>query len=95
VLHCNPILIHFSLPKELTADVEKQFFKTLACLKKSDPRIYDENTKFFQKKDSSEATSSKAKSAKEKPMFLRDYERKILLEKGGHISSDEEGNFFY
>lgn len=81
------------LCQELTADVEKQFFKTLACLKKGDPRLYDEKIKFFEKKDSTDAASSKAKSSKEKPMFLRDYERKLLLEKGGQVSSDEEGIF--
>ncbi|XP_059484513.1 protein KRI1 homolog [Neocloeon triangulifer] len=79
--------------KELTVDVEKQFFKTLACLKKKDPRIYDANTRFFIKSGEAGESSEKGKKEKkEKPMFLRDYERKMLLETGGrgHISSDEE-----
>ncbi|XP_065331889.1 protein KRI1 homolog [Cloeon dipterum] len=75
--------------REITADVEKQFFKTLACLKKKDPKIYDEKTTFFKIKEPSEDESKNKKKTDEKPMYLRDYERKMLLENGGLVSSSE------
>lgn len=74
---------------ELTEEVEKKFFKTLACLKNKDPRIYDQNVKFFDESDVVE--QQKKKEKKEKPLLIKDYERKLLLEKGGQISySDDE-----
>ncbi|KAG1650987.1 Protein KRI1 [Nymphon striatum] len=72
---------------ELTPDVEKQFIKTLGLLKKKDPRIYDKNTVFFEEK---EENTVKTKKKKEKPLFLRDYERKIITEKNGELSEEEE-----
>lgn len=71
---------------------EKDFFKTLSCLKNKDPRIYDENFEFFQKQNEKESNLNKPKKKKEKPMFIKDFERQIILEKGGQISDDEENN---
>nr|CAH7761243.1 unnamed protein product [Callosobruchus chinensis] len=75
---------------EITEQLEKNFFKTLACLKSKDPRIYDKNTTFFND-ENVEVTPKKGKKAKDNPMFLKDYERKLLLEKGGVLSDDEDG----
>lgn len=75
---------------ELTQEIEKKFYKTLSCLKQKDPRIYDENVRFFEEND---VEKPKKKEKKEKPVFIKDYERKLLLEKGGHVSdSDIEEN---
>lgn len=75
---------------ELTEEIEKKFFKTLSCLKNKDPRIYDQNIHFFEESNTAEKTR-KNKEKKEKPVFIKDYERQLLLEKGGQISdSDEE-----
>lgn len=74
---------------ELTEEIEKKFFKTLSCLKNKGPRIYDKNVRFFDESDVIEQPKKKGK--KEKPVFIKDYERQLLLEKGGQISdSDEE-----
>jgi protein KRI1 len=63
---------------ELTEEVEKNFFKTLASLKTKDPRIYDEKVVFFN-----ENTGRKGdKEKKEKKLTLADLERKVMLEKG-------------
>jgi len=69
----------------------------LACLKSEDPRIYDEKVKFFSdivKPGTSEDTEAneqeKKKLKKEKALFLRDYERKIIMERDGHFSSSED-----
>ncbi|XP_076267735.1 protein KRI1 homolog [Rhynchophorus ferrugineus] len=70
---------------ELTEEVEKDFFKTLSYLKKKDPKIYDNNIKFF--KDNENINKSKKK--KNESMFIKDYERKLILENDGVISDDE------
>lgn len=66
-------------------------------MKSEDPRIYDEKIKFFSditKPDISEAAEAneqgKKKSKKEKALFLRDYERKIIMERDGRFSSSED-----
>nr|CAH7759206.1 unnamed protein product [Callosobruchus chinensis] len=48
---------------EITEQLEKNFFKTLACLKSKDPRIYDKNTTFFND-ENVEATPKKGKRQK-------------------------------
>lgn len=72
---------------ELNESLEKDFFKTLSCLKNKDPSIYDKNTVFFHDTDDVKPPN---KSKKEKPMYINDYERKLILEKGGKLSDDEE-----
>ncbi|EFA06706.1 protein KRI1 homolog [Tribolium castaneum] len=75
---------------ELTDEVEKQFFKTLSCLKNKDPRIYDENVRFFDETPINQPKTSK-KSKKDKPLFVNDYERELILKKNGELSDDESG----
>ncbi|KAJ8924351.1 hypothetical protein NQ315_007147 [Exocentrus adspersus] len=77
---------------KVTREIERDFFKTLACLKNKDPRIYNENVNFFQNndQDSSRHVAEKKKKNKEGPMYLKDYERKIILEKGGVLSDEED-----
>lgn len=66
-------------------------------MKSDDPSTYDENFKSFDDIGKSEISEDakveekeKKKSKKEKPLFLRDYERKIILEKDGRFSEDED-----
>jgi protein KRI1 len=75
---------------ELTEEVEKQFFKTLSCLKNKDPRIYDATVRFFDgPEDNLQKVQKKVK--KEKPLYINDYERELILKKNGELSeSDEE-----
>ncbi|XP_075715092.1 protein KRI1 homolog [Rhinoderma darwinii] len=79
---------------ELTIDpqLDKDFYRTLSLLKKKDPIIYKEDVTFYKEADPSAA--NQPKTAKEKPMYLKDYERKVILEKEGKYedeeSSDEE-----
>ncbi|KAE9535076.1 hypothetical protein AGLY_008368 [Aphis glycines] len=80
--------------KELTDDVEKSFFKALSCLKKDDPKIYDESVKFF---DSSAAHQNIKKSTdgqdkSSNPIYLEEYKRKILLERGPEFDDTKEMN---
>ncbi|XP_018567968.1 protein KRI1 homolog [Anoplophora glabripennis] len=74
---------------KLTEENERDFFKALAYLKNKDPRIYNENVTFFQDKNKSNVVTERKKKKKDVPMYLKDYERKIILEKGGVLSDEE------
>merc|ERR1712038_529271 len=75
---------------ELTPRLEKDWLKTLAALKSKDPRIYDKEAKFYQS-DDEDSGNKKEKKKKEKPMYLKDFERKVILEKDGKLEdSDDE-----
>lgn len=76
--------------EELTPDVEKKFLETLSALKSKDPKIYHKDTVFFEGVNDAAAAKGKGQGKKEKPMFLKDYERKVILEKEGVFSDDEE-----
>ncbi|XP_063787461.1 protein KRI1 homolog [Pseudophryne corroboree] len=74
---------------ELVIDpqLDKDFYRTLSLLKKRDPRIYQEDATFYKETDLPAASQSK--SAKEKPMYLKDYERKVMLEKEGKYEDED------
>ncbi len=79
--------------EELTEEVERDFFKTLAMLKSKDPRIYDNKTTFFASTKSVENVDSdsvKKKTKKDKPMTIGDLERQVMLEKGGKYEEMDE-----
>ncbi|KAH8378962.1 hypothetical protein KR009_002317, partial [Drosophila setifemur] len=79
---------------EVDPQFDQDFFKTLSSLKSKDPRIYDKETKFFNESSGDEEDNdgeSKKKKKKSKPVTLKDYERKVILEHNGKFeSSDEE-----
>ncbi|XP_073510279.1 protein KRI1 homolog [Phyllobates terribilis] len=67
--------------------LDKDFYRTLSLLKKKDPIIYKEDVTFYTEADTSAPSPSKI--SKEKPMYLKDYERKVILEKEGKYEDDE------
>jgi len=71
---------------KVTEAVEKEFYKTLNKIKKKDPTIYDKNVDFFKDVSIPESKEGKSKSSS---FTLRDYERKIIVEKGGELSDEE------
>ncbi|KAK2575946.1 hypothetical protein KPH14_007308 [Odynerus spinipes] len=79
---------------ELNDQFEKEFYRTLAYLKKKDPSIYDKGTTFFNEvkdqENGTEQNEEHKKKKKEKALFLRDYERKIITERGGQLSDSED-----
>ncbi|XP_017021332.1 protein KRI1 homolog [Drosophila kikkawai] len=82
---------------EVDPKFDQDFFKTLSSLKSKDPRIYDKETRFFNESSSDEGDkegegeASPKKKKKSKPVTLKDYERKVILEHNGKFeSSDEE-----
>ena len=60
----------------------------MSSIKKKDAKIYNTNVNFFQEFDGGVPKGSDKKS--EKALTVKDYERKILLEKGGIYEEDDE-----
>lgn len=85
--HIKFTLKLFNSKQAWDSEVEKQFFQTLASLKKKDPSIYNTEKKFF---DKAAQPALPKRSTKEEAFTLRDYERKVMLEKGGKMSDDED-----
>ncbi|XP_053955389.1 protein KRI1 homolog [Anastrepha ludens] len=74
---------------------DKEFLKTLASLKSKDPAIYDKNTTFFQALNRDTESDGETENniqidKRSKPVTLKDYERQIILEKGGKFEEDSD-----
>lgn len=82
--------IHF---QKLTEDVEKEFYKTLSQIKNKDPTIYKKDVEFFKDVPNFDSKSKKKKT-KSNPLTLRDYERKIIIEKGGELSDEGKSQLY-
>ena len=76
-----------------TAALDSKILATIKAIRSKDPRVYDENAKFYDAIDQDEA-STEPKQKKEKPMNLQDYHRKNLLN-GGLTEEDDTGPLTY
>ncbi|CAH2273086.1 KRI1 homolog [Pelobates cultripes] len=76
--------------EELMIDpkLDKEFYRTLSLLKKKDPKIYQEDATFYTSEELADVKQTK--SVKEKPMYPKDYERKVILEKEGKYEDEED-----
>jgi len=77
-----------STDEEVDPEAEREFLKALSCVVKRDPKIYDPSVSFFEGID----VENKKKPKKEKPIYLKDYERNQLLQTNGELNFDEEEN---
>uniref|UniRef100_A0A673BNZ1 Protein KRI1 homolog n=1 Tax=Sphaeramia orbicularis TaxID=375764 RepID=A0A673BNZ1_9TELE len=75
--------------QELDPEVERDFYRTLSLLKKKDPKIYEKDAKFYSEGDDAKPSTSKTAV---KPMYLKDYERKVILEREGKYEDDDDSD---
>ncbi|PHH72350.1 hypothetical protein CDD80_4595 [Ophiocordyceps camponoti-rufipedis] len=71
-----------------TEDLDAQISATLKAIRTKDPRVYDKSVTFIELPE--DAGESSAKAKKEKPVFLRDYQREKLLRGDVGASDGEE-----
>lgn len=62
----------------------------MGALKSNNPKIYEEDVKFFDYEREREPKKPKEKVQKEEKMTLRDYEQKLVTEREGRFSEDED-----
>ena len=60
--------------------LDKQIQDTLQAIRRKDPRVYDEEAKFFTEVDEQAQNDKGLERKMEKPMYLSDYHRRNLLE---------------
>ncbi|KAF2139691.1 uncharacterized protein K452DRAFT_310597 [Aplosporella prunicola CBS 121167] len=73
-----------------TVDLDAEISATLNAIRTKDPALYDANHKFYSEFDPEKLQND---DKKEKPMYLRDYHRKNLLEgKMGREEEEEDEN---
>ncbi|KAM4068172.1 KRI1-like family protein [Hirsutella rhossiliensis] len=71
-----------------TEDLDAQISATLHAIRNKDPRVYDKNVTFVKLPDEEALAAGKEK--KEKPVYLRDYQREKILRGDVGASDDEE-----
>ncbi|KAF2199974.1 Krr1-domain-containing protein [Delitschia confertaspora ATCC 74209] len=73
----------------ITEDIDAAISATLEAIRKKDPRVYDEKATFYPGIDEEEGDNTDGVQ-KEKPMTLKDYHRKNLLEGKFEVDEDED-----
>uniref|UniRef100_A0A8C9VZR0 Protein KRI1 homolog n=1 Tax=Scleropages formosus TaxID=113540 RepID=A0A8C9VZR0_SCLFO len=81
---CVSVLVFDCVPvswlQELDPNIERDFYRTLSLLKKKDPKIYRKDATFYAAEASAASEDAQPSTSKtEKPMFLKDYERKHIV----------------
>ena len=70
-----------------TEDLDAQISATLQAIRSKDPRVYDNETTFYQPET---VDPEAGKEKKEKPVFLKDYHREKIMRGDVGESDDDE-----
>jgi protein KRI1 len=76
----------------VTPALDAQIVKTIALIREKDPSVYDSSKQFFSQDEIDTAKKDwvDKKRLEQKPLKLKDYHRKNLLEKGGTYLGEED-----
>ncbi|KAG0237987.1 KRI1-like family C-terminal-domain-containing protein [Mortierella sp. GBAus27b] len=78
----------------ITPALDGQIMKTIGLIRSQDPKIYEATSHFFIPSEMEAARKQwkekQAQEKKNKPMNLKEYHQKVLLEDGGLINEDAE-----
>ncbi|XP_028310492.1 protein KRI1 homolog [Gouania willdenowi] len=75
---------------ELDPDTERDFYRTLSLLKQKDPKIYNKDAQFYAKDAVTGQEKPSTSKHVVKPMYLKDYERKVILERDGKFEDESD-----
>ena len=70
--------------------LDEQVQSTIEAIRNKDPRVYDTSIKFYTDIEEENAELPATKTKEQKPMYIKDYHRKNLLE-GGANPEDDKG----
>jgi len=74
----------------VTEQLDAEILSTLKAIQSRDPRVYDKSVTFYAPDDASKNGESMEMENKSKPMYLKDYHRKNLMdEMDGRVHADE------
>lgn len=73
---------------QIDDEVEIEFLRTLSSLKGKDPSIYEEGTRFFE--NVVVDTAKRNGSKRQKPIYVNDHERNLLMEYGGVLPDSDD-----
>jgi protein KRI1 len=84
--------------KDITEGTDRTIYRILSALQSKDSRCYDPNYKFFSDKSDEESereedkdkAKQSTKTKKESPMFLKDYEREVIVKCKGKLDDMSE-----
>ncbi|KAF9974529.1 KRRI-Interacting protein 1 [Actinomortierella ambigua] len=78
----------------ITPELDGQIMRTIGMIRSKDPKIYEAANYFFIPEEMENARKEwkekQEQAKKNKPVTLKDYHRKVLLEDGGLVDEEEE-----
>ncbi|VDM57662.1 unnamed protein product [Angiostrongylus costaricensis] len=84
-------LLCFALDQDWSAADEMRFLRTLSALKEDNDSIYDEKSRFWTHSEVKQKNGRKTlQKQRQSSMYLKDYERKLILEKEGLEREEED-----
>lgn len=74
----------------VTEQLDAEIFDTLKAIQTKDPRVYDKSVTFYTPEGDADAMDDARPNGKSKPMYLKDYHRKNLLDQMDEAEGGEK-----